>query len=45
MVVTEYSSGDYKLPKISTGVIMKNPETLKFCFDHLKTKTMCKNAV
>ena len=30
---------------ISTGTIRKNPEMFKFAPDHLKTKTMCKDAV
>ena len=28
---------------ISIGTVMKNPETLKFVPDHLKTKKMCKD--
>ena len=27
---------DYKSSKISIGPVMKNPEMLKFVFDHLK---------
>ena len=27
---------DYKCSKISIGPVMKNPEMLKFVFDHLK---------
>ena len=30
---------------ISIGIVMKNPEMLKFVPDHLKTKKMCKDAV
>ena len=42
---SEYSTEDYKTPKISIGAIMKNPEILNFVSDHLKTKKMCKHAL
>ena len=45
MVDSEYSTGDYKSPKISIGAIMKNPKMLKFVPDYLKTKTICKHGV
>ena len=45
MVDSEYSTGDYKSPKISIGAIMKNPKILKFVPDYLKTKAICKHAV
>ena len=45
MVDSEYSTGDYKSPKISIGAIMKNPKMLKFVPDYLKTKPICKHAV
>ena len=30
---------------IAIGTVLKNPEMLKFVFDHFKTKKMCKHAV
>ena len=45
MVVSGYSTDDYKSPKISIREIMKYPELLKFIPDQLKTKKMCKHAV
>ena len=30
---------------IAIGTVLKNPEMLKFVFDHFKTKNMCKHAV
>ena len=30
---------------INIGIVMKNPEMLKFVPDYLKTKKMCKHAV
>ena len=30
---------------INIGTVMKNPKTLKFVPDHVKTKQMCKHAV
>ena len=33
----------YKSVKISIGVVMRNPNMLKFVPDHLKTKKMCKH--
>ena len=30
---------------IGIGTVLKNPKMLKFVFDHLKTKKMCKHAV
>ena len=44
MVDREYRKVDYKSPKISIEVVIKNPELLKFVADHLKTKTMRKHA-
>ena len=35
----------YKYLNISIGIVMENPEMLKFVPDHLKTKKMCKHAV
>ena len=35
----------YKYLNISIGIVMKNPEMLKFVLDHLKTKKMFKHAV
>ena len=45
MVDSEYSTNISKSLKISIGAVMKNPETLKFVPDHLKTKKMCKYTV
>ena len=45
MVESENSPDNYKTLKISIGVIIKNPEMLKFVPDDLKTKKMCKNAI
>ena len=45
MVGSEYSTNIYKSLKISMGVVMRNPEMLKFVPNHLKTKKMFKNAV
>ena len=36
---------DSKTLKISSGTITKNPETLRFVPNHLKTKKMCKDVV
>ena len=44
MVDSEYSTYDYKFPKISIRAIMKNPEILKFILDHIKTKKVCTHA-
>ena len=38
MVDSKYSTDNYKSSKISIGVVIKNPELLKFVPDHLKTK-------
>ena len=38
MLDSEYSTEDYKSPKISIGARMKNSEMLKFVPDHLKIK-------
>ena len=35
----------YTSLNISIGVVMRNPEIIKFVPDHLKTKKMCKHAV
>ena len=45
MVDSAYSTNIYKSVKISIGKVMRNPETLKFVPDHLKTKLMCKHPV
>ena len=45
MVDREHSTNIYKSLKIITGVVMKNPEVLKFVPDHLKTKEMHKHTV
>ena len=45
IVDSEYSTDNYKSPKISIGAVMKNPEMFKFVSDHLKTKKMYKHAV
>ena len=45
MVDSEFSMGIYKSVKISIGTVMRNPETLKIVYDHLKTIKMCKHAV
>ena len=45
MVESEYSTDDYKSPKISIGAIIKNPKMLKFVTDHFKTKKICKHAL
>ena len=42
MVDSEYSTDNYKSSKISIVTVMKNPKTLKFLCDHLKTIKMCK---
>ena len=34
-----------KSSNISTGIVIENPEMLKFVPDHLKTKNMCKRAL
>ena len=45
MVDSEYSTEDYKTPKINIAAIMKKSEMLKFVPNHLKTKKLCKDAV
>ena len=35
----------YRSLNISIRAVMKNPETLEFVPDHLKTKKICKHAV
>ena len=45
MADSEYSTDNYKSPKISIGTIMKDPEMLKFVPDYFKTKKMCKHTV
>ena len=35
----------YKSLNFSIGIVMRNPEMLKFVPDHLKTKNMCSHAV
>ena len=41
----EFSTEDYKSPKLIIGGMMKNSEMLKFVPDNFKTKKMCKHAV
>ena len=36
---------DSKTLRIIIGAIIKDPETIRFVFNHLKTKKMGKNAV
>ena len=45
MVDSKDSTNIYKCLNIKIGVIMKNPEMLKFVPDHLKTKKVCRHAV
>lgn len=45
MVDSEYSLGNYKSLKTSTGAIIKTPQMLKSVSDHLKTKSVCKHEV
>ena len=45
MVDSDYSMNIYKSVKISIGIVMKNPEMLKFLHYHLKTKKMCQHEV
>ena len=45
MVDSEYSPENYKLSKVGIEAIIKNTEMLRFNFDHLMTKILCKNAV
>ena len=45
MVDNEYNMDIYKSVKISIGVVIRNPNMLKFVPDHLKTKKICKHAV
>ena len=45
MFDSEYSQDNYKSLKISTELIIKIPEMLRFVPDHLKAKTMCKNVL
>ena len=35
----------YKSLNINIGIVMKNPEMLRFVPDHLKTKKRCKHAI
>ena len=42
---SENSTENYKSSKISIGVVMRNPEMLKFNPGHLKTKAMCDDVV
>ena len=44
MFDSKYSPGNYKSSKIKIETIIKNPKTLRFVPDHLKTKKMCKHA-
>ena len=45
MVDNEYSTDNCKSSKISIGVLINNPEMLKFALDFLKTKKICKHAL
>ena len=45
IIDSEYSTDDYKSPKIIIGAIIINPEKLKFAPDRLKSKKNCKQAV
>ena len=45
MVVSEYSTDNYKSSKIGIRTIMKNSEMLKFVTNNLKTKKMCKHGI
>ena len=45
MVDSEYSTQNYKSPKLSITPVIKTPELLKFVTGHLETKKMCKHAV
>ena len=45
MVDSEYNTDNHKSPKISIGAVIKNSEMLKFVFDRLKSKKMCKHTV
>ena len=42
MIDSEYSTDNYKSPKISIGAVMKNPKMLKFVPDHYKIKKCVK---
>ena len=44
MVDSEYSTGGSNSSRISIGVVMKNPEMIKFVPYDLKTKKMCNYA-
>ena len=45
MADSDYSTDNYKSLKISIGTVIKNPEMVRFIPNHLKTKSMYKNAV
>ena len=45
MIDSEYFMDIYKSVKKYIGIVMKNPEMLKFASDHLKTEKKCKHAV
>ena len=45
MVDNEHNMDIYESVKISIGVVMRNPNMLKFVPDQLKTNKMCKQAV
>ena len=45
MVGGEYSTNIFKSLNFSIGIVMRNPEMLKFNLNHLKTKKICKHAV
>ena len=44
MAESEYSTNNYNSLKISVGATIKNPEIIRFIPDHIKTKTVYKNA-
>ena len=45
MVDSDYNMDIYESVKISIGIVMRNPEIVKYVPDYLKTKEMCKNSV
>ena len=45
MVNGECSPYNYKLSKINITAIIKNPQTLRFLSNYLKTKRRCNHAV
>ena len=45
MIDSEDIPDNFKTLKISIVTKIKNPETIKFIKDYLKTKRMCKNSL